>query len=43
VRKGETLSAIARKSGVSVKQLAAANGISPSTRIRTGQKLKIPQ
>jgi len=43
VRKGETLSAIARKSGVSVKQLAAANGISPSSNIRTGQKLKIPQ
>ena len=43
VRKGETLSAIARKSGVSVKQLAAANGISPATRVRIGQRLKIPQ
>lgn len=43
VRKGETLSAIARKRGVSVKQLAAANGISPSSNIRTGQKLEIPQ
>lgn len=43
VRKGETLSAIARKSGVSVGQLAAANGISPSTRVRIGQRLKIPQ
>lgn len=43
VRKGETLSAIARKQGVTVKQLAAANGISPSAPIRTGQRLTIPQ
>ncbi|RIL05534.1 MAG: lytic transglycosylase [Proteobacteria bacterium] len=42
VRRGETLTQIARRSGVSVKQLAAANGISPSTRVRTGQRLRIP-
>jgi len=42
VKKGETLTAIARKSGVSVKQLAAANGISASHRVRAGQRLRIP-
>jgi len=42
VKKGETLSAIARRSGVSVKQLAAANGISSTHRVRTGQRLRIP-
>lgn len=42
VKKGETLSTIARRSGVSVKQLAAANGISSSHRVRTGERLKIP-
>ena len=42
VKKGETLSAIARNSGVSVKQLAAANGISSTHRVRAGQRLRIP-
>ena len=42
VKQGETLTAIARKSGVSVKQLAAANGISASHRVRAGQRLRIP-
>lgn len=42
VKKGETLSTIARNSGVSVKQLAAANGISSTHRVRTGQRLLIP-
>lgn len=42
VKQGETLTAIARKSGVSVKQLATANGISASHRVRAGQRLRIP-
>jgi LysM repeat protein len=42
VKKGETLTAIARQSGVSVKQLAAANGIPASHRVRAGQRLRIP-
>jgi membrane-bound lytic murein transglycosylase D len=42
VKQGETLTAIARKSGVSVKQLAAANGISASHRVHAGQRLRIP-
>ena len=42
VKKGETLSAIARRSGVSVQKLASANGISASHRVRAGQRLQIP-
>ncbi|MBS1105403.1 MAG: LysM peptidoglycan-binding protein [Deltaproteobacteria bacterium] len=42
VKQGETLTAIARQTGVSVKQLAAANGISASHRVRAGQRLRIP-
>ncbi len=42
VKKGETLSTIARNKGVSVKQLAAANGISSSHRVRAGERLRIP-
>jgi membrane-bound lytic murein transglycosylase D len=42
VKQGETLTAIARSSGVSVKQLAAANGISATHRVRAGQRLRIP-
>jgi membrane-bound lytic murein transglycosylase D len=42
VKRGETLSAIARRNGITVAKLAEANGISPSTRVRIGQKLRIP-
>ncbi len=42
VKQGETLTAIARSTGVSVKQLAAANGISATHRVRAGQRLRIP-
>ncbi len=41
VRRGDTLSAIARRAGVSVTALRAANGL-PGSLIRTGQKLKVP-
>jgi LysM repeat protein len=41
-KEGEALSTIARRSGVSVEQLAAANGISSSHRVHTGERLKIP-
>ena len=40
VRKGETLSSIARKHGITVAQLARANGISTRAKIRVGQILK---
>jgi membrane-bound lytic murein transglycosylase D len=42
VRKGDTLSTIAAQHGVSVSALKRANGMS-GTRIRAGQRLRIPQ
>jgi membrane-bound lytic murein transglycosylase D len=42
VKRGETLSSIARRTGVPVKSLAAANGLSSNYRVRAGQKLRIP-
>jgi LysM repeat protein len=41
VRPGQTLSGIALEHGVSVEQLAAANGISDPNRIYVGQRLKL--
>ena len=42
VKRGDTLSAIARKYGTTYKVLAAYNGISNPNIIRVGQKIKIP-
>lgn len=42
VRRGESLSVIARKYGTSVSTIAQANGISNYHRIRAGQMLTIP-
>jgi membrane-bound lytic murein transglycosylase D len=42
VKRGETLSSIARKSGIPVTKLAEANGMPPSARVQAGQKLRIP-
>lgn len=42
VRKGEALSTIARKYGVSVSALMKANHLKNANRLKTGQKLKIP-
>ena len=42
VRKGESLSLIARRNGVTVSALAAANGITNVNRIVVGQWLVIP-
>jgi membrane-bound lytic murein transglycosylase D len=42
VRRGDTLSAIARRHGVSVQQMIAANGLTSANQIRTGQKLRVP-
>lgn len=41
VKKGDTLSGIARKYGTTVKKIAADNGIKNVNLIRVGQKLKI--
>jgi membrane-bound lytic murein transglycosylase D len=42
VRRGETLSVIARHHGVTVRSIQQANGLGGRTLIRTGQVLRIP-
>ena len=42
VRRGETLSSIARRYDVRVRDLAAANGIRDPNRVRAGMELTIP-
>jgi membrane-bound lytic murein transglycosylase D len=42
VRRGDTVSSIARRHGVSVRDLQAANNLSRSGHIRAGQKLRVP-
>lgn len=43
VRPGDTLSAIAARYGVAMRDVAAANGIAPPYLIRVGQRLDIPR
>jgi membrane-bound lytic murein transglycosylase D len=43
VRRGETLSTIARRNGTSVNAIVSANHLRSRHRIRVGQRLKIPQ
>lgn len=42
VRSGDTLSHIAQRTGVSVQEIAKANGIADVNKIQSGQQLKIP-
>jgi murein DD-endopeptidase MepM/ murein hydrolase activator NlpD len=42
VSPGQTLSSIARLYGVSAKQLAAANSLTSTNQLKSGQKLRIP-
>ena len=42
IKKGDTLSAIARKNGTTVAALAKANGIANPNKIRAGASLKLP-
>ncbi len=42
VQKGDTLSSIARRHGVSVAELCRANGLTSTSVIRVGQKLSLP-
>lgn len=42
IERGDTLSLLARSSGVSVAELARANGIADVNRIRAGQRLVVP-
>jgi membrane-bound lytic murein transglycosylase D len=43
VRRGDTLASVARRSGVSVKELARLNRISSRGELRKGQTVKIPK
>lgn len=42
VRKGDTLSSVARKYGTSASAIAAASGIRVASTLRVGQRLKVP-
>ena len=42
VKRGDTLSRIAQRYGMTVSGIAMANGIKPGSRIRIGQTLKLP-
>jgi membrane-bound lytic murein transglycosylase D len=42
VRKGDTLQKVARRAGVSVAALRKANGLSSKSRVRAGQRLRLP-
>ncbi len=43
VKAGESLTAIANRSGVSVQELASLNGLSPTANLLVGQRIKIPK
>jgi LysM repeat protein len=42
VRRGETLTGLARRYQVTVRALARANTLSPTYELRTGMRLRIP-
>ena len=42
IEKGDTLYSLGRKYGVSVEEICAYNGITDSSKIKLGQKIKIP-
>lgn len=42
VQRGDTLSRIARRFGVSQREIAALNGLSSRHHIRAGQRLRLP-
>lgn len=43
VKRGDTLASVAKRSGVSVKELARLNRISTRGELRKGQRVKVPQ
>jgi len=43
VRRGDTLTALANRYGVSLEELAKLNRISTRTRLRTGQTIRVPK
>jgi LysM repeat protein len=42
VKRGDTISSIAGRYGVSARDIAALNRISPTAKLRAGQTLKVP-
>ena len=42
VRKGDTLTRLAKRHGVQVKQLASANGLKPGSKLKVGARLVLP-
>jgi LysM repeat protein len=42
VQKGDTLFSIARRNDVTVAELASANGLTASSTIKIGQRIRIP-
>jgi LysM repeat protein len=42
VRRGDTLSALAKRYGVSVYELRRANGLSEGETLKTGESIRIP-
>ncbi len=42
VRKGDTLSRVAKRHGVRVKELASANGLKPGSKLKVGARLVLP-
>ena len=43
VRKGDTLSRLAKRHGVRVKELASANGLKPTSKLKAGARLVLPE
>ncbi|WP_294035398.1 LysM peptidoglycan-binding domain-containing protein [uncultured Moraxella sp.] len=43
VKSGESLTAIAKRAGVSVQNLASLNGLSPTANLLVGQRIKLPK
>ena len=43
VRKGDTLARIAKRHGVRVKELASANGLKPTSKLKVGAHLVLPE
>jgi membrane-bound lytic murein transglycosylase D len=43
VRKGDTLARIAKRHGVTTKELASTNGLKPTSRVKAGARLALPE
>jgi len=43
VRRGDTLARIAKRHGVPTKEIASANGLKPTSKLKTGARLVLPE